>query len=112
MVDFWSNAIQIFNELVVLTCVWSMFIFSDYVPSAETRYELAFLFLYLIAADMILNVLYLIFTIVTKIYSACHNFFTKRKAKQVMPIHVSPTEQLLILSQIVSKNHRDHHDNS
>ena len=90
MVDFWSNAIQIFNELVVLTCVWLMFVFTNYVPSPETRYDLAFFFLYLIAADMILNVLYLILTIVKKIYSACRSFITKRNAKKVLEMSVQP----------------------
>ena len=78
MVDFWSNAVQIYNELVVLTCVWSMFVFSNYVPSAETRYELAFYFLYFIAGNMVINVIFSIVTIIKRIYDACRSFFIRR----------------------------------
>ena len=96
-----------------------MFVFSNYVPSAETRYDLAFFFLYFIAANMILNVLYLIVTIVKKIYSACRSFITRRNTKKsremsvqpnsvekskelVTPIQVNITEQFLMLSKIGS----------
>lgn len=82
MVNVWSNMIQIVNEVVVLTCVWMMFLFSNYVPKAESRYDLAYFFLYVVAADVVLNVLYLIYTIVQKIYLTCRNVFTRRRAKK------------------------------
>ena len=41
-----------------------MFHYSLFVGSAETRYNLAFYFLYLVAADLIINVLYLVYTVV------------------------------------------------
>ena len=90
MVDIWSNAMQILNELVVLVCVWSMFLFSNYVPNVETRYDLAYLFLYFVAADMVLNVLYLVLTVVKKIYYACRSYFTRRQAKKDRAMNVEP----------------------
>ena len=76
------------NELVVLVCVWSMFLFSNYVPDANTRYDLAYFVLYFIAADMVLNVLFLVFTIIRKIYQACRNYFTRRQAKKDRAMNV------------------------
>ena len=79
---------QICNEVFVLVCVWLMFLFSNYVPNADTRYDLAYLVLYLIAADIVLNVLFLVFTIVRKIYQACRKYFIRRQAKKDRAINV------------------------
>lgn len=88
MVDQWSNLMQIMNELVVLTCVWMMFVFSNYVPSAEVRYELAYFFLYLIAADVVLNVLYLVYSITTKVYRACRSKCARHIASKAIKMNV------------------------
>ena len=81
---------QICNEVFVLVCVWLMFLFSNYVPNAETRYDLAYLFLYFVATNMVLNVLYLVFTIVRKIYYASRNYFTRRQAKKDRAMNIQP----------------------
>ena len=75
MIDVWNNFVQIFNELVVLVCVWFLFHYSDYVVNPETRYDLAYYFLYIVATDIVINVLFLIYMIVKKIYMACRSFF-------------------------------------
>ena len=41
-----------------------MFHYSLFVGDPETRYDLAFYFMYLVAADIVVNVLYLIYTLV------------------------------------------------
>ena len=61
-----------------------MFHFTEYVTDPATRYLLAFNFLYFIAADIILNILVLIFVIIKKIFSACMSFFARRRAKKNM----------------------------
>lgn len=65
-----------------------MFLFSYYVPSAEDRYDLAYIFLYFIAFNMTLNVLYLVFTIERKIHSACRSFFIRRRARKAKAMNV------------------------
>ena len=81
--DSWGNRIQILNELTVLTCVWLMFLFSAYVPEPELRYDLAYYFLYFVGFDMAINIIYLVYTLVTKIYLALRTFLSKRRAKKL-----------------------------
>ena len=63
--------------------------FSNYVPSPQTRYDLAYNFIYLVAFNTALNVAFLAFTIVKKVYSACRRFFVRRKAKLNRQRHVA-----------------------
>ena len=88
MVDTWNNCVQIINEVVVLVCIWLMFHNSDYVGNPETRYDLAYIFLYLVATDVALNITYLIVSITSKIIVACRSYFTKRKAKRGVDLKV------------------------
>ena len=81
MYDMANNGIQIINEMVVLVSVWLMFHFTEYVESPETRYNLAFYFLYFVAVDVVLNVILLIFSILNKIYRAVKRCIVKRKAR-------------------------------
>ena len=37
MVDRTNNLIQIFNEAVILLCIWSMYLFTDYVGDPNLR---------------------------------------------------------------------------
>ena len=76
------------NEIVVLICVWLMFHSSSFVESPETRYELAYYFLYLVATDVAINVLFLVYSIVKKIFSGCRRAFVKRRAKNQMQLKV------------------------
>ena len=64
-----------------MVAVWSMLLFTEYVPEPVQRYEFAFPWLYMLAVDVALNVLVLIFVLVRKIYTAIRNAFKKRKAK-------------------------------
>ena len=96
MVDTWNNLIQIVNELVVLICIVSMFQFSNYVPRAEDRYDLAYNFLYVVAVDIVLNIVFLIFTIVKKIFLACRGFLTRRKAKKSLDMNVLDQKNVIL----------------
>ena len=82
MYDRLNNFIQIFNEIAVLVCVWLMFHYTHFVEQAETRYELAYIFLGFVAFNIGVNVLIFLFIIVKKIYSACRLKCLKRKARR------------------------------
>ena len=88
MVNSLNNAIQIINEFVVLVSVWLMFHFTEFVTQPETRYDLAFYFLYFVAVDIALNVSILIFTIMRKIYMAVRRKYMQRKAKKMKNMKV------------------------
>ena len=55
-----NNAIHIFNELVILSCTWYLFLFTNYVPDPILRYDLAVYFLYVIGVNMGVNIFLLI----------------------------------------------------
>ena len=79
MVDGINNAIQIFNELVVLLCIQSMFLFTNYVPEAQTRYDMGRKLLYLVLANISLNLIVLILSLLIKICKAGRNWYIKRQ---------------------------------
>ena len=82
MVGIVNNGIQIFNETVVLVCLWLMFHFTEYVPCPLIRYELAWYFMYFVAANIGGNVLVLFYIILFKIYEAIRKCYLKRLAKK------------------------------
>ena len=49
-------------------------------PEADLRYDMAWYLIYVVAFDIGLNILGLLFSIVHKIYSALKNYFIRRKA--------------------------------
>jgi len=92
MNDKFNNFIQVVNELTVLTCVWLMFHYSEFVASPETRYDLGFYFMYLVAVDVILNMLFLLYIVVKRIYMACKSIFIKAKARQNIKTKVQESQ--------------------
>ena len=112
MNDNFNNFIQVVNELTVLICVWLMFHYTEFVASPDTRYDLGFSFMYLVAADVILNVLFLIYVVVKKIYMACRSIFVRRRARQNMLLKVQQSKQQAIekkktLTQVKKKRRMD-----
>jgi len=80
MNDHFNNFIQIVNEVTVLICVWLMFHYTEFVADANTRYNLGFYLMYLVAVDVVLNVIFLFYFLGKKIYLAIKAFFIRRKA--------------------------------
>ena len=78
MIDSSNNFIQAFNELVVLTCIWLMFHYTQFVGDPNTRYDLSEYFLNLMAIDAAVNVLFMVFAIGRKIYRIIRDFYRKR----------------------------------
>ena len=83
MVDTTNNVIQVINEVVVLISVWLMFHFTLFVGEAQTRYDLAWNFLYIVGADVVINILLLFYFVANKIYGACKRKFMARKARKM-----------------------------
>ena len=83
MVDDLNNLVQFLNELVVLISIWLMFWFTFYVPNPETRYDLAWYFLYIIGADIAINVLTLLYIVLRKIIKAVKATIKKRQMQKV-----------------------------
>ena len=88
MWDVINNVIQIFNEAVVIVCIWLMFLFTEYVPEPLVRYEFGENLMYFIGVDVGLNILILFKVIGSKIFKACRGFFLRRKAKQMENLRV------------------------
>ena len=100
MVDKLNNCIQIVNELVVLVCIWLLFWFTNYVPQADTRYDLGWYVLYFIGADIALNVGFLIFNLVKKIYVAIRTAIYRHKAKALMAVRAAQFKERSLLLKI------------
>ena len=73
--------IQVFNELVVLLCIQSMFLFTQFVPDVQSRYDMGGRVLYLVAVNIIINFLVLIAILVKKIYTSIRLWLIKRHNK-------------------------------
>ena len=93
MINRLNNMVQICNEIFVLVSVWLMFIFSQYVDEPKKRYDLAWGWLYLIAADIAINILVMFYVIGKKIYIGVRQYFVKRKAKKAMQVRVKNREE-------------------
>lgn len=83
MEDRLSNVVQFVNEAVVLVSVWLLFWFTAFVPAPQTRYDLAWHFMYFISADIFFNLLILIFSLVRKVYCTIRTAIYMRNAKKV-----------------------------
>lgn len=93
MWDSVNNCIQVFNEVVVLTSVWLVFQFTEFVPEPETRHTFGWNLLYFIGVNVALNVFVLVFTIGRKIYSSCRKVYLARKLKQLQHVRVEQQKQ-------------------
>ena len=65
-----------------------MFHYTEFVADADTRYKLGFYFMYLVAIDVVLNVIFLFYFLAKKIYLAIRAFLIKRKVAQAMALKV------------------------
>ena len=84
MADKLNNAIQIFNETAVLVCIWSMFLFTNYVGSPEVRHNMGQKVLFFVALNIFINLVVLLVVLIRKIWKAIRIWFIKRKLKKAM----------------------------
>ena len=78
-----TNAVQIFNECVVIICVWFIFNFTEFVADPFERYVLGWYFLYFIAFNVVVNVAILFFSLGKSIYIAIRSYFVNRREKKL-----------------------------
>ena len=79
MSDKANNFIQIFNEIVVCSCIISLVIFTDFIPNPVDRYEYGYTLLYVVATSIGVNVIILIATILISIYNAIRQKIRKNR---------------------------------
>ena len=82
MVDGLNNFIQFFNEVFILMCAWSLFLFTDYVPDPKLRHSYGENFLYIVALNFAGNMVFLFTTLIMGIRKGIKNWWTKRLAKK------------------------------
>ena len=100
MTDGLNNFIQIFNEIIVLLSIQLLYIYTNYVDSPTTRYELAWYFLYLMAFVCIVNILFMFYVIFSKIYQAIRKAYLKRVHKRNIDLKIQQADN----SQIGASN--------
>ena len=92
MVDRINNLIQIINELLVVQCTVWLFLFTDYVPDPVIQYEFAEYYIYIIGANIAINLLVLIAIVIRAIIRAIRIKFANYKNKQAINRRVKPDE--------------------
>ena len=90
MEDNLNNAIHIFNEIMVLVCIWMMFLFTDYVPEPSTKYDLAWYLIYLIVFNITVNLGVFFYTTARQSYTAARGACHKRNVKNAIDKRVKP----------------------
>ena len=90
MTDNFNNRLQIFNEIVVLICIWLLFHSTQFVESPEQRYDLGWYFLYFVAFNVGVNILFVIYITIKKIYQKIRICCFKRQAKNQKDIVIAP----------------------
>ena len=84
MSDKANNFIQIFNEIVVCSCIISLVIFTDFIPNPVDRYEYGYTLLYVVATSIGVNVIILVATILISIYNAIRQKIRKHRYTKQM----------------------------
>ena len=79
MKDLLNNWIQIFNEIIILICTWSLFLFTNYVPDPVLRYEFGQYFLYFIGFNLAVNILVFMWTILSSLIKWCRQKYGRNK---------------------------------
>ena len=87
MIDSLNNFIHIFNEAVILLSIWSLFLFSNYVPDPAKRHEFGWNFLYLLAFNFTVNLIVLIFMIIDISAKKCKRFYKLRQIRKLKKAH-------------------------
>ena len=100
MIGFVNNAVEIINETLLLLCFQLLFIFTDYVEDPELRHKFGYGVLYLIGVVAGLNVVFLLFNLISKIYIKVKQYFARRSAS--MKIQKKRDETLKAMNTIVN----------
>lgn len=58
-----NNAIEIFNDIIMLTCIYLCFLFSDFVPEPQMRYHIGKVFNFWVLSSIACNLLIYIYSV-------------------------------------------------
>ena len=72
----------IFNESVLLTCCYLLFLYTDYVPTPELKYEFGNNLLYVLYVDFGLNFILLVREIILIIRKNCRKIILHRRLRK------------------------------
>ena len=88
MASTYLNGIEIFNEIIIIVCIWLLFQQTEYVGDVKTRYELAQNMLYFVACVIATNVLFIAYFALKKIYEAVRLRLMRKKARKWRALRV------------------------
>lgn len=74
--------LAVFNEAILCVSCYLMFLFTDYVPMPEDRYQFGYLFLYVLYINLGINLLLLGFEISRMVHKNLKRYFLHRKLKK------------------------------
>ena len=77
-----NNFVHIFNEIAILTCIWSLFLFTNYVPDPVLRHKFGWWYLYFLAFNFFVNFIVLIYSLITLIIRDLKRYCKKRVIKR------------------------------
>ena len=77
------NRMEIFNELTLLVISYSLFSFTEFIPDVEFRYSLGWGFIAIVAFNITINWVALMYRIIRTIVIIVKNYLVRRgKAKK------------------------------
>ena len=82
MVDKLNNFIQVFNEMFILICAWSLFLFTDYVPDPKLRHSFGESYLYIIAFNFATNLMFLLTTLLISLIRTMKSWWRRRQMRK------------------------------
>ena len=83
-----ERRIEIFNEVILMSVLYTMMLFTDFVPEVETKVLIGWLSCFLVALHFIVNLAIMLITSCKGAYMACRmnylkkNYFKTRRAQQ------------------------------
>lgn len=76
------NIMELFNEVTLLICSYYLFCFTSFVPDVEFRYFLGWIFIGIVALNIIVNWGVLMYKVFSLIINKIRTFIKNRRLKQ------------------------------
>lgn len=76
------NFLEIFNELTYLSTLYCLVHFNIYVPEAETRYTIGWIFIGIILFNILVNILVLLGVLFKGIWHSISKYINKKRRQQ------------------------------
>ena len=82
-----ANYVEIGSELITLLLMYHLLLFTDFVPDPVVRYEIGYPFTYLMAAFIIVQLIFLFLTTLVRIQNRTRKWLAKRKAAKKAKVY-------------------------